>query len=55
MALNAQRPQGLPDIAQVEKDVDDLNAHGLGKGTKFDEVRSDSFRGVFTSKTFDPC
>ncbi|KXN84969.1 Annexin A7 [Leucoagaricus sp. SymC.cos] len=53
MALMAQRPQQLPgqvDYMQVEKDVDDLNAHGLGKGTKFDEI---FFCQVFVNRS-DP-
>lgn len=43
MALMAQRPLDLPgqiDFARVEKDMDDLYAHGLGKNTNLDEVSS---------------
>lgn len=42
MALMAQRPVELPghvDYGQAERDVDDLNQKGLGKGTVLDEVR----------------
>jgi len=41
MALMGQRPVELPghvNYGQVEKDVDDLNQHGLGRNTAFDEV-----------------
>lgn len=39
MALMAQRPAGgYADPTLVEKDVEDLNQHGLAKGTKLDEV-----------------
>jgi hypothetical protein len=50
MALMAQRPQELPDqvnYAQVEKDVEELNYNGLGKGSTFNEVSS----GLTGSKT----